>query len=168
MFGNPNAIPKCSSSDFALSQCPAVSQAGVISVRGNYEGNQDYLLGTAPVYVLESRSETETTRFAFIVPTLNIPISIPISLRTASDYGLRMTVSEITQQIPVAGFILKLWGYPAKSEHDEERFAIGEPGEPGKLPRVVRRDLHRPAPGADPDPAADEQSRRSAPAARSR
>jgi hypothetical protein len=134
MFGNPNAIPKCSSADFSLSRCPAVSQAGVISIRGNYEGNQDYLLGTAPIYVLESRSETETTRLAFIVPTLDIPISVPISLRTASDYGLRMTVSDITQQIPVAGFNLKLWGYPAKSEHDEERFAIGEPGNPSNCP----------------------------------
>jgi hypothetical protein len=134
MFGNPNAIPKCTSSDFSLARCPAVSQAGVISVRGNYEGNQDYLLGTAPLFVLESRSETETTRFAFIVPILDIPISIPVSLRTADDYGLRMTVSEITQQIPVAGFGLSIWGYPAKSAHDEERFATGEPGKPANCP----------------------------------
>jgi hypothetical protein len=134
MFGNPNAVPKCSSSDFAFTRCPALSQVGVITVRGNYEGNQDYLLGTAPVYVVESRSETETTRFAFNVPILNIPINIPFSLRTASDYGLRMTVSQITQQIPVAGFFLKIWGFPAKSEHDEERFASGEAGNPSDCP----------------------------------
>jgi hypothetical protein len=45
-----------------------------------------------------------------------------------------MTVSEITQQIPVAGFNLRVWGFPAKAEHDEDRFAIGEPGKPSNCP----------------------------------
>ena len=134
MFGNPNAIGTCSSSDFSLYQCPAVAQAGIISVRGNYLGIQDNLLGTAPVYVLEPRSETETARFGFIVPILNIPISIPVAVRTASDYGLRMTVSDITQQIPIAGFNLTIWGFPSRSTHDEERFARGEPGKPSNCP----------------------------------
>ena len=40
LFGNPNAIRNCASSDFSLDQCPAVAQAGLISVRGNYEGTR--------------------------------------------------------------------------------------------------------------------------------
>ena len=28
LFGNPNAVPRCTSSDFALMQCPAASQVG--------------------------------------------------------------------------------------------------------------------------------------------
>jgi hypothetical protein len=134
MFGNPNALPKCTSADFALFRCAPISQAGIVTVRGNYEGIGDNLMGTAPLYVLESRSETETTRFGFIVPQLDVPISIPVSLRTTSDYGVRLTVSEVTQQIPLAGYNMTIWGFPAKGEHDESRFAIGEPGNPANCP----------------------------------
>jgi hypothetical protein len=134
MFGNPNAVPKCTSADFALFRCAPIAQAGVITVRGNYEGNGDNLMGTAPLYVLESRSDSETTRFGFIVHQINVPISIPVSLRTTSDYGVRLTVSEVTQQIPLAGLQMKIWGFPAEPEHDEARFAIGEPGKPSNCP----------------------------------
>jgi hypothetical protein len=134
MFGNPNAVPKCSSADFALFRCAPISQSGFITVRGNYEGIGDNLMGTAPLYVLESRSETETTRFGFIVPGIDVPISIPVSLRTSTDYGVRLTVSEVTQQIPLAGLNMVVWGFPAKPEHDSSRFAIGEPGKPSNCP----------------------------------
>ena len=93
VFGNPNAIPTCSVSDFALSQCPAASQAGTVAVRANYLGNPNALLGAAPVYDIAVQVEGETARLAFVVPTINIPISIPIQVRTGSDYGLRMTVA---------------------------------------------------------------------------
>ena len=32
----------------------------------------------------------------------NIPITIPVAVRTTSDYGLRFTVSDITQLTPLA------------------------------------------------------------------
>ena len=44
--------------------------------------------------------DEETARFSFIVPTLDIPIAIPVAVRTAGDYGLRFTVSEISQLTP--------------------------------------------------------------------
>src|SRR5262249_19767616 len=102
VFGNPNAIPTCSVSDFALFQCPLTSQAGVVTVRANYSGDPEFLLGTAPVYDIDVQSEGETARLAFIVPQLNIPISVPIQVRTGGDYGLRMTVAGITQIMPLA------------------------------------------------------------------
>src|SRR4051812_48355676 len=37
IFGNPRAINQCSSLDFALTQCPSASQAGLITLRANYE-----------------------------------------------------------------------------------------------------------------------------------
>ncbi len=76
VFGNPNAITQCTSSDFALDQCPSSSQAGLITVHANYEGNPTYLLGTAPIYDLEPGPD-QTALFAFIVPTLDIPIDDP-------------------------------------------------------------------------------------------
>src|SRR5690349_21853306 len=50
IFGNPNALTRCTPSDFALDQCPVNSQAGLITIWANYEGNEKFLLGTAPVF----------------------------------------------------------------------------------------------------------------------
>ena len=134
VFGNPNAIPTCDVSDFALMQCPANTQAGTVTIRANYSGDPDYLLGTAPAYDLDVQVEGETARLAFIVPQLNIPIAVPIQVRTGSDYGLRMTVAGITQLIPVAGAKMTVWGFPAETKNDIERFLPGSPGNPAGCP----------------------------------
>jgi hypothetical protein len=137
VFGNPNAIPTCTVSDFALSQCPAASQAGTVVVRANYLGNPNALLGAAPVYDIAVQVEGETARLAFVVPTINIPISIPIQVRTGSDYGLRMTVAGITQSMPLAGAAISVWGFPAAAENDDERFLPGSPGNPAGCPGLA-------------------------------
>jgi hypothetical protein len=134
VFGNPNAITPCIPADFALMQCSIDSQAGVVTIRAKHEGNPDFLLGTAPVYVVSPRPDKEPARFAFFVPILNFAVDIPIHIRTAGDYGLRMTVEGIPQSVPLASSLLKIWGLPAASDHDLERFVPGSPGAPAGCP----------------------------------
>jgi hypothetical protein len=134
VFGNPNAIPTCSVSDFALFQCPYTSQVGTVTVRANYSGDSEFLLGTAPVYDLNVQVEGETARFGFVVPLLNLPISVPIHVRTGSDYGLRMTVAGITQLMPLQEAKITIWGFPASDEHSDERFLPGNSTEPSGCP----------------------------------
>lgn len=134
VFGNPNAVPTCSVADFALFQCPYTSQVGTVMIRANYSGDPEFLLGTAPVYDLSVQVEGETARFAFVVPLLNLPISVPIQVRTGSDYGLRMTVAGITQVMPLAEAKMTVWGFPAGDEYSNERFLPGGPGEPAGCP----------------------------------
>ena len=129
LFGNPNAIPRCISSDFALEQCPSNSQAGLATIRANYEGEPEKLLGTAPIYDL-SPGPGQTGLFGLIVPILNIPIQIPVAVRTGGDYGLRFKVAELTQTAPLAAADLIFWGFPASTGHNSERFPKGAPGEP--------------------------------------
>lgn len=136
IFGNPYAITHCTSSDFALEQCPSDSQAGVITVYANHEGETHKLLGTAPIFDVEPLGE-QTALLAFIVPTLNIPINIPVAVRTAGDYGLRFTVQEITQATPLAGANLTIWGFPALDSHNSERFPKGSPGSPSNCPGMT-------------------------------
>jgi hypothetical protein len=124
LFGNPYAITHCTSSDFALEQCPSNSQAGLITV---YAASG--LLGTAPIFDVEPQAD-QTALFAFVVPTLNIPINIPVAVRTGTDYGLRFTVQDISQSTPLAGADLTFWGFPADSNHDAQRFPKGAPGSP--------------------------------------
>jgi hypothetical protein len=134
LFGNPHAITTCTSGDFALAECPISSQAGVITVRANYSGDPNFLLGSAPVFDLEPRSNEETARFAFIVPVLNVPINIPVAVRTGGDYGLRMTVSGITQTMPLAAGDITIWGFPAADENNNSRFLKGKVGSPAGCP----------------------------------
>ena len=133
VFGNPNAITKCTRDDFALHSCPPNSQAGVITLRANFGGEPDYLLGTSPIYILEPE-EHQTALFALVVPELNIPILIPVTVRTGSDYGLRFTVSEISQLTPLAFADMTFWGFPAEDANNVQRFPKGTPGSPSGCP----------------------------------
>ena len=134
MFGNPNAITLCTSSDFALTQCPTASQAGIVTIRAKEGAETNKLLGTAPVFDVEAQSEEETARFGFIVPGPNIPISVAVAVRTGSDYGLRLSVAGLSQLIPLAGAKLTIWGIPAASSHNSQRFAKGAPLSPAGCP----------------------------------
>jgi hypothetical protein len=133
LFANPSAALRCTSLDFALEQCPSNAQVGLATIYANYEGNPSELLGTAPIYDL-TPGEDQTGLLGLIVPTIGIPIQIPVAVRTASDYGLRFTVSELTQQFPLAQAKLTFWGYPVSPAHTLERFSKGEPGKPAGCP----------------------------------
>jgi hypothetical protein len=130
VFGNPGAISKCRSSDFAINACTPASQAGLVTIRANYENDPEFLLGTVPVYNMETVSEDEAARISFVAPIVNIPITVPISVRSDSDYGLRLGVTGISQQVPLRSADFTIWGFPADPEHDRQRFKIGSPGNP--------------------------------------
>ena len=73
---------------------------------------------------------------------LDIPITIPVAVRTSNDYGLRFTVANITQVTPLAEAQLTFWGFPALESHDIQRFPKGSPGKPGRVPWRCRDELH--------------------------
>ncbi len=136
VFGTPGVLTRCSSKEFALAECGSTSQAGLVTVYANYSGNPRFLLGTAPIYEIAPGPD-ETALLAFITPTLKIPIQIPVAVRTGSDYGLRFTVSDITQVTPLAGADLTFWGFPSSAAHNLERFPKGTPGSPAACPGVT-------------------------------
>ena len=136
VFGNPNAVSRCSSADFALTQCASSSQVGLITVYANYKGSPNRLLGTVPIFDRDTVGD-ETSLFSFIAPTLNIPVKIPVAVRTADDFGLRFTVAGLTQLAPLSGAELTIWGSPAEEGHDAQRFAKGAPGEPAGCPGIA-------------------------------
>lgn len=144
MFGNPKVLLTCTAQNFALQECPSDAQVGYAVIYSGYEekkfppeneGEPDIkktvpkLLGLTPIFSLEPGPE-EAARFSFYVPTLNIPIAIPVTVRSATDYGLRFTVSGITQTAPLSEAKLAFWGFPADSSHLLERFIKGKPGNP--------------------------------------
>ena len=129
----PEAVPRCSSIDFALNECPSFTQIGWVGVRGNWEGNPFHVFGTAPLYDLEPTA-TETVRLAFTVPGVNIPINIPVKVRTESDYGLTLEVTGITQELPLARSRHRSLGLPGRHETTSSAFPAARP-ETRRVPR---------------------------------
>ncbi len=120
--------------DFVLNHCGPGTQVGFVTIYANYEGNPGTVLGTVPVYNMFTIDEEETARMAFTVPTVNIPVSIPIAVNSGSDYSLNLRVQTISQTVALGGAEFTVWGFPADPEHDTERFSPGEPGSPPGCP----------------------------------
>ena len=129
VFGNPGAIYKCRALEFAFNTCGVGTQAGLVKVIANYEGNPTFVLGTAPLYNMVPLAD-ETARFAFVAPTINVPVTIRVTVRSATDYGVTLGVTGIPQQIPLRSVEMIVWGFPAAHLHKPERFRPGAPGEP--------------------------------------
>jgi hypothetical protein len=134
IFGNPGAVYKCRAADFVVNQCASGAQVGTVTLIANYGGNPNLVLGTAPIYNMHTGGESETARVAFVAPVVEIPVTIPIRVRSDSDYGLRLSISGISQAIPLRSAEMTFWGFPADSFHDPERFRPGAPGAPPGCP----------------------------------
>ena len=127
----PTAVPSCTNADLALNECPIYSQVGLVTVRAGHEGNPEYLLGTVPLFAMEHSGEFGRLAFTLPLP-LDTSVEIPVSLREAGDYGPRLRFEQLPQSSPIARIGMKIWGVPASTSHDEERFSNGSPGHPAE------------------------------------
>ena len=101
----------------------------------NQNGDPNLLLGTAPIYVVSPRADKEPARLAFYVPMMNVAINIPIHLRTAADYGVRMTVDGIPSRCPWPPRLIRVWGLPAQRRSTTTSgLYLDLPGSSGGLP----------------------------------
>ncbi len=141
IFGNTNATPQCSAVAFALDECGPDSQVGLITIHADYKGNPDYLLGTAPIYDIVPQPE-ELARFSFIAPVVNIPIAVPVAVRTAGDYGLRFTVADITQFTPLARRQADPLGLSRQPEPQRRTLRQRIDRQTGGLPGTRQHHLH--------------------------
>ena len=78
-----------------------------------YEGDDEYC-SARPRSTTSNPGEGQTALFAFVVPILDIPINIPVAVRTGGDYGLRFTVQDITQVDAARGRRNHLLGLPRR------------------------------------------------------
>jgi hypothetical protein len=134
LFGNPGAVFRCRNSDFVINACAPGSQVGLITIFANFNGNENYVLGTAPVYNVEPLGEEEAARLAFVVPTVNVPVIVPIYVRTDKNYSLQLSIATISQNVALSTAQLTIWGFPADSIHNSDRFSAGKPGSPPGCP----------------------------------
>jgi hypothetical protein len=118
LIGNPHALPACTSAELAAVACPPDSQIGVTDVEAGIG------FSMVPVYNLEPHPG-EAGLIGFNYPSVNFPVYFALSPRTESDYGLTATSTGLTHVFPLESARLTLWGVPASSIHDRQRFPLG-------------------------------------------
>lgn len=134
-FIYPSFHARCTATQWDEAECPVGSQVGLVTVRGSYKGDHEFVLGTAPVHLLAPEGE-ELARLGFVVPTIEVPVEVPVTPRPG-DYALNLALESLPAAVPLQSLALTLWGVPADAAHDEERFpgesTADPPGCPGSL-----------------------------------
>src|ERR1039458_9765320 len=142
LIGDPAAIPQCPTREFEdgteSATCPADTAIGVASIEISYrqtpfQGNNGEPTGNIlPVYNLEP-SVGEPARFGFRVllggAAQPVSIFLDTSVRTGSDYGVDVSVHNISQLAGLLGAQLSFWGVPGDPRHDLARGACVGTGE---------------------------------------
>jgi hypothetical protein len=132
LIGDVNAVPVCSELEFFTivarggAACKDDTVVGVFHIRtGSFGEGSMYV----PIYNLQPPPGAPAAFGAQV----GGGILFLASVRSNSDYGVSITVSEIAQVIPITGSTFTLWGVPADPRHDPLRGAgclQGATGEP--------------------------------------
>jgi hypothetical protein len=124
LVGNPTPFPQCPLTKFTGNAgegenfCPDSTVVGVASVSTSFPQSSLPTTFAVPLFSLVP-SPGEPARFGFSVQ--GDPVYLDTSVRTGSDYGVTVTVPNITE---VTGFIssrVTFWGVPGDPRHDPVR-----------------------------------------------
>jgi hypothetical protein len=128
-IGNPQAVPLCAQSDFpplgfgGYSRCSTSAQVGLATPDLGVSSGLPFPTGLykVPVYnLVPPKGVVARLGFVFL-----IPIVIDITVRTGGDYGITATVKNASEMVNIYGVTVTLWGVPADSRHDTQRFRPG-------------------------------------------
>jgi hypothetical protein len=126
LIGNPTAIPQCTTAEFYQTFegkenfCPPDTAVGVVTVTAHEPATVGTSTLTLPIFNLEPR-EGEPARFGFYAVLANLPVFIDTAVRTGSDYGVTVSVNNITQTAEALSNEVTFWGVPGDARHDKQR-----------------------------------------------
>ena len=136
-YGNPRNFPQCTVAEFAGNGiCDIEAQVGLVEVHMgvNYKTNSNHFQPAALFNMKPAPGETAALQFSFA----GSPIRISLNARRDGSGGLRATVKNASQYLPIYGSTIRIWGVPADPAHDYERYFSSEglPGAPSPAPPV--------------------------------
>jgi hypothetical protein len=99
----------------APASCPNAAAVGVVSL---YLDDHEFL--DEPIYNM-APSAGVPAELGFNVAGIGLIMHVGGRLRTGTDYGLSADISDISEQHPIYGLELTLWGNPSETSHDGER-----------------------------------------------
>ena len=125
LIGNPTPFQPCALAAFLREQCPLQTVIGVMRpvVRIGTTGITENGASTTttlilPLYNLEP-AVGEPARFGFIVE--GEPVLLDTAVRTGGDYGVTVTVRNITQAVEFFSSEAIFWGVPGDERHNVSR-----------------------------------------------
>jgi hypothetical protein len=125
LVGNAVAVPKCSDGDFRhvteggqSNLCPAESAVGVAMVTFDEDEGLGQASWPVPVFNLVP-DKGEPARFGFEI--VGSPVIFDTAVRTGGDYGVNVSVSNLSELVSAISSTVTLWGAPGDSSHDESR-----------------------------------------------
>ncbi len=125
LIGNPTPFPRCPLKEFlraghnASNFCPDDTVIGVASVTFAAKAlSVSQSTVHVPLFTLEP-SVGEPARFGFFAG--EVPTYLDTSVRTGGDYGVTVTVPNITELIGFMSSQVTFWGVPGDPRHDPER-----------------------------------------------
>ncbi len=128
LIGNPTPFPQCPLSKFLTdigsgqNACPDDTAVGVASVTVFVAGHSLSSIGmeTLPVPLFNlTPSVGEPARFGF--DYINVPVYLDTSIRTGSDYGVTVSVNNISELATFVSSRVTFWGVPGDPRHDPAR-----------------------------------------------
>ncbi len=151
LIGNPTPFPQCSTEKFTTTVepfhnlCPDNTAVGVASVTLTYPmGRFPIATFDVPLFALVP-SVGEPARFGFFVA--GVPVYLDTSVRTGSDYGVTVTVPNITELTGLMSSRVTFWGVPGDPRHDPVRgWNCVEPGVPTGAPPCTPTQQETPPP----------------------
>jgi hypothetical protein len=127
VVGSPESTPKCPLADLAFikfgvrPRCADSTAVGYIALT---DGPFTFI--TVPVYNLDA-GPGAPGRFGFNLVTTTVILNLSVR---AGDHGVRGTVPDASQVLPLSGSKLVIWGTPGDPSHDALRGScINEEGE---------------------------------------
>ncbi|HEX5609609.1 MAG TPA: hypothetical protein VFX45_05895 [Solirubrobacterales bacterium] len=138
LIGNPQAIPQCTLVEFQEMEiagengkCANEAAIGIVSVLESFGTTQE-----APVYNLQP-NPGEPALFGFHISTTSV--FLHPNARTGGDYGITVSIPNLSQALSLVGTTLTLWGVPADKDHDSERgTCMATAGVPDLCPSAER------------------------------
>ncbi len=125
LVGNPTPFPQCTDVQFSThepgtehNECEAKTAIGVATVTFNVSKAEGFTSRTVPVFNLPPLAG-EPARFGFEVTGART--FIDTAVRSGGDYGVTVSVSNVSQTIGFLSSKVTLWGVPGAGVHDSRR-----------------------------------------------
>jgi hypothetical protein len=104
--GNPTAVPVCTSAEFAIEKCPAISKVGKaeVGVGGPPQFSEPdvYMLAAAP---------GAAAKLGF--HAISVPVTVDLKVKPAPPYNVVATLHYTSNAIPIYSSVLAIEGQPA-------------------------------------------------------
>jgi hypothetical protein len=130
LIGNPSPFTQCTLAQFLTNPgrggettlCPPQSIVGVarsvVKIKTGFSAYPQETTLIAPIYNLEP-AVGEPARFGFIVQ--GEPVELDAGVQSGGDYGVTITVKNITQAVTFLSSEATFWGVPGDSAHNASR-----------------------------------------------